>query len=349
MNKYLSLTAVAFLFLGLFALAGGFYVVPETEQVILTQFGQPVGKPVTDAGLHVKVPFIQKVNRFEKRVLEWDGPSTEMPTKDKLYIIVDAFGRWKIADPLQYFLRFRDERSALSRLDDILGSEIRNTLARHELVEAIRTSKSRKPAIDEALASSGALSSSLPQIQYGRVALEDEVAKNAKDKLKELGIELLDVRFKRINYNPGVALKINERMMSERRQIAELYRSEGAGEAAKILGNKEEELKRIESEAYREVQVLQGKADAEATAVYARAYNQSPAAVEFFNFQRSLDLYRSSFQQGTTAVLTTDSDLLKLLKGSGSGVAKTPTPPTAPTPAPPPAAPAPQPATPAVQ
>jgi membrane protease subunit HflC len=265
--------------------------------------------------VHLKIPFIHKVNRFDKRVLEWDGPSTQMPTKDKLYIIVDAFGRWQISDPLQYFLRFRDERSALSRLDDILGSEIRNALARHELVELIRSDKDRKPQADETLAASGVATYALPRIQTGRPALEQEIAKQARPKLAELGIDLLDVRFKRINYNPGVAAKIYERMISERRQIAELFRSEGGGEAAKILGSKERELKQIDSEAYRKVQAIQGKADAEATAIYAEAYNKSPEAREFYSFQRSLEVYRGSLGPATTLVLSTDSPLLELLRG----------------------------------
>ncbi len=331
MKKSLTLLALAAIFLVFFALAGGFYIVPETKQVIVTQFGQPVGKPVTTAGLHLKMPFVQKVEYIDKRVLEWDGPSAEMPTKDKLYIVVDAFGRWRISDPLQYYLRLRDERSAKSRLDDVLGSELRNVIARHELVEVVRTTKERKPVQDEVIAGTGGISGTLPQIRYGRVALEKEVAEQAREKLREFGIDLLDIRFKRINYNPAVSGKIYERMISERRQIAERFRSEGAGEAAKILGNKERELKQIESEAYRKVQVIQGKADAEATAIYAEAFNQSPQAREFYSFQRALDVYRGSFQSGTTLVLTTESGFLKPLKG---GVVVGPTEVKPPSPAP---------------
>lgn len=316
MKKPLTFLALAALLIVFFALAGGFYVVRETQQVIVTQFGQPVGKPVTTAGLHLKIPLIQTVHYIDKRVQEWDGPSAEMPTKDKLYIVVDAFGRWRISDPLQYFLRLRDPRSAISRLDDVLGSELRNVVARHELVEVVRTTKDRKPIQDEMLASTGGISGTLPPIRFGRVALEREVADQAREKLREFGIELLDVRFKRINYNPAVSEKIFERMISERRQIAERFRSEGAGEAAKILGNKERELKQIESEAYRKVQGIQGKADAEATAIYAEAFNQSQEARDFYAFQRTLDVYRGSFQSGTTLLLSTDNGLLQLLKGT---------------------------------
>src|SRR5688572_20195088 len=195
----------------LMAVLGVFYVVPETEQVIITQFGKPVGNPVTTAGLKMKVPLIQDVHRIQKRVLPWDGPTAEMPTRDKLYIVVDAFGRWKIGDPLRFFLRLRDPRSAQSRLDDILGSEMRNTIARHDLVEVVRTTKDRKAAQDAAIVE-GAPGGYLPPIRLGRVTLEKEVFENAKDKLAEFGIDLLDVRFKRINYNPAVAGKIFDRM-----------------------------------------------------------------------------------------------------------------------------------------
>jgi membrane protease subunit HflC len=323
----------AIAFLALLAVSGAFYVVPETEQVVLTQFGKPVGSPVRDAGLHMKVPFIQKVNRLEKRVLGWDGPSTELPTKDKLYIIVDSFGRWRISDPLQFLLRLRDYRTAQSRLDDLIGGEVRNAIARHELVELIRTTKGRQPVIDEAIAAAGGSALAyLPPIQVGRVALEQEVSNEARARLAEFGIELLDVRFKRINYNPAVAAKIFERMISERRQIAERFRSEGAGEAAKILGTRERDIKQIDSEAYRKAQAIQGKADAEATAIYAQAFNGSPEAREFYYFTRALESYRTAFQRGTTVVMTTEDGFLRFLKGDTA------------TPAPPSPAPAPNPA-----
>jgi membrane protease subunit HflC len=304
-------------------LTGAFYVVSETEQAVITQFGKPVGQPITTAGVHFKTPFVQHVTRFEKRVLEWDGPAEEMATKDKLYIIVDAFGRWRIKDPLQFFLRLRDEPSALSRLNDILGSEMRNTIARHELVELVRTTKNRRAAVDDpaALPSSPIVSgdapapTTLPPIEHGRVALEAEVTKRAGEKLAEFGIELLNIRFKRVNYNPAVSAKIFERMMSERRQIAERFRSEGAGEAARVIGRKERDLKEIESEAYRKVQVLEGKADAQAIAIYAEAFNGTPEARDFYAFQRALETYRTAFARGTTVVLTTDSGFMRLWKG----------------------------------
>jgi membrane protease subunit HflC len=310
-----------FLFIGVFivllAVSGAFYTVSETEQVIITQFGKPVGEPITQAGLHFKTPFIQEVNRIEKRVLEWDGPVAEMPTKDKLYIVVDTFARWRISNPAQFFIRLSDTRRAQSRLDDILGSETRNTVARHELVEMIRTTKDRKAAVDETLAAgSGSVATGLPPIQFGRVALEKEITDEARGKLAEFGIELLDVRFKRINYNPAVSSKIYDRMTSERRQIAERFRSEGEGEAAKIIGSKERDLKEIESKAYREVQTIEGKADAEATGIYAKAFNQSPEARDLYEFQRTLDTYKTSFQSETTLILSTQSSFLRFLKSA---------------------------------
>ncbi|MCE9609930.1 MAG: protease modulator HflC [Chthoniobacter sp.] len=288
------------------------YTVLETEQVIITQFGQQIGTPVTAAGLHWKVPFIQTVNRIEKRILEWDGPTANMTTEDKLYIDVDAFARWRITDAHTYFVRLTDERRAKDRITNILGSETRNSIARHQLVEIIRTQRDRKPVVDASLDAS--LGTTLPEIRFGRAVLETEILEAAKPALKDYGIELLDVRFKRINYNPGVAAKIYGRMISERQQIAARFRSEGEGEAAEILGKRERDLAQIESEAYRKVQEVQGKADAEATAIYAAAYGQTPEAREFYSFTRTLETYRTVFARETTLVLTTDSALLHLFK-----------------------------------
>ena len=288
------------------------YTVLETEQVIITQFGRQIGAPVTTAGLHWKTPFIQTVNSIEKRILRWDGPSADMPTEDKLYIDVDTFARWRITNAQQYYIRLRDERTAQSRINNILGSETRNSVARHQLVEIIRTQRDRKPVVDASI--DAGVSNVLPEIRFGRAALEAEILAAAKPTLAEDGIELLDVRFKRINYNPGVAAKIYSRMVSERQQIASRYRSEGEGEAAEILGKRERDMAQIESEAYRKVQEIQGKADAEATAIYAAAYGQTPEAREFYTFNRSLETYRTVFERDTTLVLTTDSTLLRLFK-----------------------------------
>ena len=254
MNRFIYI-ALAVLFSLLIVAYEAFYTVNETEQVIMTQFGKPVGGIVNEAGLKLKIPFIQKVNRIEKRILLWDGSANDMPTKDKLYITVDTFGRWRIKDPLQYFLRLRDERSAQSRLEDILGSETRNAVAKHELIEIVRTTKDRTPAVDPLLAEADV--GKLLPIKRGRRQIEEDIFSAASVKLAEFGIELLDIRFKRINYNESVRQKIYARMISERQQIAERFRSEGAGEAAKIIGNKEKDLQRIESEAYRKIQSIQ--------------------------------------------------------------------------------------------
>ena len=308
-----------------FVLFNAFYTVGEAQQVILTQFGKPVKEPVTEAGLKMKVPFIQEVNRIDKRVLPWDGSPSDMPTKDKLYISVDLFARWRIVDPLAYFLRLRDERSALSRLDDILGSETRNAIAKHELIEIVRTTKGRVPLKDATLVENKAdradtnnVVGSLVPIQKGRVLVEQEIYKAAAEKLKVFGVELLDIRFKRINYNASVEPKIYERMISERRQIAERFRSEGNGEAARIRGNMTRDLNRIQSEAYRQVEDIRGKGDAEATEIYAKAYNQSQAAADFYAFTRTLEAYQAVMTADTSLILSTDSDIFRLLKGTSA-------------------------------
>ncbi|MFH1130720.1 MAG: protease modulator HflC [Pseudomonadota bacterium] len=297
--------------------SGVFYVMDETEQVVVTQFGKPVGEPVKEAGLRVKVPFIQTVNRLDKRILEWDGVPVEMPTKDKTYIKVDTFARWRICDPLQFFLRLRDERSAQSRLDDILGSETRNAIANHPLIEVIRTDKNREPK-REAIIAGGPASSIgiLPPIDSGRSKIEHVIFSEATGKLKVFGIELLDVRFKRINYNPDVQNKIYERMISERQQIAERFRSEGQGEAARILGRRSRELREIESEAYRTAQKIMGDADAKATEIYAKAYNQSKASAMFYEFLKTLETYEKVIDKDTILLLSTKSDLFKILKSA---------------------------------
>ncbi len=301
-------------FVVLTVLVNSLYIVRETEQVILTQFGRPVGEPVTAAGLHFRIPFIQKPNRLEKRIMAWDGRPNDMPTKDKLYITVDTFARWRISDPLQYFLRLRDERSAQSRLDDILGSETRNAVAKHELIEIIRTTADRTPAIDESLAEAGTTVVQLLPIEKGRARIETEILGKAEGKLADFGISLLDIRFKRINYNQNVQEKIYDRMISERMQIANRFRSEGEGEAEIIMGEKERDLRKIESEAYKKIQDIKGQADARATEIYARAYNQSPEALELYTFIKSLETYNRVLDQNTTLILSTQSDLFQYLK-----------------------------------
>lgn len=315
----------------LIVLSSSLYTVSEVEQVIITQFGNPVGEPVKEAGLHFKVPFVQMVNRFEKRVLEWDGPATKMPTKDKVYIVADTFGRWRITEPLLFLQQLRDERSAQSRLDDILGSETRTVIARHDFIEAVRTSKERKAVRDDTVSTTlDSRIGVLPTITRGRTELEHEILASAMPKVRGLGIELLDVRFKRLNYNDSVSATIYERMISEREQIADRYRSEGEGEAAKIGGTKERELLTISSGAYRKVQEVQGMADAQATEIYAKAYNKSPEAVELFRFLATLDAYKKAITPDTRLILTTDSDFLRLFKSETGEVPPAPALPGAP-------------------
>lgn len=292
------------------------YTVNQAEQVIVTQFGRPIGDPVTEPGLHFKLPFVQQVNSFDKRYLAWDGPMVEMSTKDKTYVQVDTFARWRITDPMRYYLRLRDERSAQSRLEDILGSETRTAIARHELIEVVRTDKDRKPFVDEtlgALAGEGTLGQLRP-IRVGRVAIEKSVFDAAAPKLEEFGIELLDVRFKLINYNQQVLERIYQRMISERLQIAQRFRSEGEGEAARINGNKERDINEIKSTAYKRVQEIQGEADAKATEIYAKAYSQNSESAKFYKFLKSMETYRKVIDADASIVLSTDSELFGLLK-----------------------------------
>ena len=323
MNKRgcLWMAVIAGAFLAFRVVLGCFYTVHQIEQVIITQFGKPVHDPITEPGLHFKLPLIQEVNRIDKRFLEWDGLPVAIPTRDKTYIHVDTYGRWRISDPMTYFVRLRDERSAQSRLEDILGSETRNAIAKHDLIEIVRTDKERKPLHDETLkvgpVGMGTIGV-LPPIAFGRLKIEDEIKKAAAVKLKEFGVELLDLRLRRVNYNPDVLDRIYQRMISERRQIAQRFRSEGEGEAARIAGQKERDLNEIQSTAYRKVQEIRGEADAKATEIYARAYTQNAQAAEFYTFIKSMETYRRILTKESTLILATDSDLFSLLKRAGA-------------------------------
>lgn len=291
------------------------YTINQAEQVIITQFGSPIGDPIVTPGLHFKKPLIQTINSFDKRYLQWDGPMVEVSTRDKKYIQVETFARWRIVDPMKYYLRLKDERSAQSRLEDILGSETRTSIGRHELIEVVRTDKDRKPLQDETgpVTGDGTLGV-LGKITVGRVSIEKDIFNAASPKLTEFGIELLDVRFKRINYNGQVLERIYQRMISERLQIAQRFRSEGAGEAARITGNKDRDIAEINSDAYKKVLEIQGEADAKATEIYSTAYTQKPEAAAFYKFMKSMDIYRKIINERTTLVLSTDSELFSLLK-----------------------------------
>jgi len=282
------------------------FIVKETEQVIITQFGKPVGSPILQPGIHFKIPFIQKANFFDRRFLEWDGNPNQIPTKDKRFIWVDTYARWRIADPLLFFQRVRDERGAQSRLDDILDGETRNAIANNNLVELIR-STNREYQTDEELTGAEE-GTALLKIKYGRNKLTRAIIKAAAPRTLELGIELLDLRCKRINYVQEVQRKIFERMISERKRIAEKYRSEGQGEASKILGEKARELKRIQSEAYKTAQEIIGKADAEATAIYAGAYNRNSESREFYRFLKTMETYKTTLSDKDWLFLSTKGD-----------------------------------------
>jgi modulator of FtsH protease HflC len=315
-KSYFAAAAVIVIVIFLFLVfSGAFYTVDQTEQVILTQFGQPVGNPITEPGLHFKIPFVQNVNSLDKRFLEWDGAPVAIPTRDKTYIHVDTFARWRIEDPKLYFVRLRDERSAQSRLDDILGSETRNSIAKHDLIEIVRTDKNRQPVHDETLKGgpTGTIGL-LPPIEFGRLKIEEEIKAAAAEKLAQFGLAVLDFRIKRVNYNPDVLARIYQRMISERLQIAQRFRSEGEGESARIAGQRERDLNEIQSNAYLQVQQIRGESDAKATEIYARAYTQNPEAAEFYTFLKTLETYHKVFTKDSTLVLSTDSDIFALLR-----------------------------------
>lgn len=284
---------------------GAFYVVPETHQVVITMFGKPIGDPVDTPGLKLKAPFLHKANFFDKRFLEWDGDPNQIPTEDKRFIWVDSYARWRITDPLLFFQRLRDERGAQSRLDDILDGETRNTIAKHKLIEAVRTSNR-----EFAQGSDLPLEEVPGTILFGRETLEKEVLLAAQQRTLDLGIEILDFRFKRINYEEGVRNEVYARMISERRRIAEQYRSEGAGEAARINGDRDRDLKEITSEAYREAQEVKGKADAEAADIYAAAYSKD---ADFYRFLKTMEVYKTTLDEGTLLLLSTDGEFLRYL------------------------------------
>ena len=284
------------------------YTVSETEQVIITQFGEPVGDPVVAPGLHFKIPFIQRSNFFEKRFLEWDGNPNQVPTRDKRFIWVDTYARWRIVDPLLFFQRLRDERGAQSRLDDILDGETRNAVARHDLIELVRSSN-RDPA--DVLIESEEEEAILERIDRGRLEVTRTILDTAAGRTADLGIELLDFRFKRINYVEEVQQDVFARMIAERQRIAEEFRSEGQGESARIHGERERELAQIQSEAYRRAEELRGEADANATRIYAEAYNRDE---DFYAFTKSLETYEATMDPDTLFILGTDSELLRFLE-----------------------------------
>lgn len=310
MKSILTLIGVIFALVIAGFLSGGVYVVDETKQVVITQFGDPVGDPVTTAGLKFKVPFIQQANYFEKRLLEWDGDPNQIPTRDKKYIWVDTYARWKIADPLKFLQSVGNEIGAHARLDDIVNSATRDIVTGHLLVEAVRDTN-RILELEEIKENVAVAEEALEHIDKGRKILEGLVLEKARKLAPQYGIELVDVRIKRINYVEDVRRKVYERMIAERKRAAEQYRSEGQGKSAEIEGQLGKELKQITSEAYRKAQVLKGDADAEALKIYADAYSKDP---EFYSFTKTLETYEQTIDDKSTVILTTDSDYYKYLK-----------------------------------
>lgn len=310
MNKLKGISLIVLIGITLLIALDGFYVVDETEQVIITQFGDPIGEAVTTPGMKFKVPFIQTANYFDKRYLEWDGDRNQVPTKDKKFIFVDSYARWQITDPLQFFKRLRDERGAQSRLDDILDGETRNAIASQDLVEVVR-STNRDPNADATTIE--VIEDSLERIAVGRDSIQVQIQKLANERASDLGLAILDFRFKRINYVEEVRQTVYDRMISERNRIADKFRSEGQGEAARINGEKERELKSIQSEAFRKAQEIKGRADAEAANIYANAYDQSNSSRELYSFIRSMEAYQNVFDNQTSIILSTDSDFYRYL------------------------------------
>jgi membrane protease subunit HflC len=291
------------------------YTVSEWEQVIITQFGEPIGEAIDTPGLKFKLPLVQDVNRFDKRWLEWDGEASEMPTKEKTYIYVDTYARWRIVDPLKFFESVRDERSAQSRLDDIIDSETRNVIAAHNLIEVVRISnrefvQSSDLKVGRAFGDSDG---QVPDISEGRDKLTRLILKKAQVVMPEYGIELVDLQFQRVNYTASVKMKVFERMIQDRKSIAAAYRSEGEGESARIRGDKERELKTIESTAFREAEKIRGAADAESTDIYAEAYERDP---KFYRLIKSLDSYRNSIDENSVIMLSSDSEYFEPLVNS---------------------------------
>lgn len=297
---------------GIFLAYNAAYMVDETEQVVITQFGKVVGEPITSPGLNFKLPFFQKANIFAKNLLTWNGIPGQVPTQDKTYIYVDSFARWKIVDPVKFIQTVNNETSAIDRLNGIIDPAVRNLITSHPLVETVRNTDRSMDTFEYDI------DENVQRVQYkinlGRDEITRLIVEQASEKLKEFGIELVDVKIKRINYIDNVRQAVYERMIAERKQIAEKYRAEGAGEASNIRGEKEKELQVIKSQAYRDAQKIKGDADAEAARIYASAYGADP---EFYSFVKSLEVYRESLKKDTTLILSTSSDFMKYLKGIG--------------------------------
>jgi membrane protease subunit HflC len=293
----------------LIGLNSSVFIVQEKDQVVITQFGKPVGEAITEPGMYLKLPLIQDANYFEKRYMEWNGDPNQVPTKDKKFIFVDTYARWQITDPLQFFKRLTNERNAQSRIDDILDGETRNFIANNDIEEAVRSSN-RVPESSD----TGIIGDSLAKIYVGRDSIQNMILVSANKQATQLGIKILDFRFKRINYVQEVQKQVYERMKSERFRIADKFRSEGQGEASRINGEKERELKNIQSLAFRDAEIIKGKADATAASIYAEAYNKSSQSRDLYSFLKSMETFEKTFDDKTSIFISTDSELYKYLK-----------------------------------
>ena len=306
-------TGIIFIVVLLIVISSALYILDERQQVIITQFGDPVGDAISNAGLHIKIPFIQKVHYFEKRILEWDGDPKQIPTSDKRYIWIDTFSRWKIVDPLKFYQTVRNETFAHGRLDDIISGTTRDVISSNSLIELVRNSN-RELIFSQEYETSSLEGVKEEPIDFGRNKIADKIFESSKSLVAEYGIELIDVNIKRINYVEEVRMKVYERMISERNKIAAKYRSEGQGNSAEILGKMQRELDQIQSEAYETAQKIIGKADAKAIKIYADAYNRDP---EFYQFLKTLETYEKTIDEKNTLIMTTDSDYYKYIKKAG--------------------------------
>ena len=313
MNKLIYIIAVPVVLVVILFASGAAYTIDETRQVVITQFGQPIGSPIRDAGLHFKMPFIQQANYFEKRILEWDGNSNQIPTKDKRYIWVDTTARWKIVNALKFLQSVTNETGAHARLDDVIDSATRDFVTSHNLVEAVRNTNRlmEEGVIADAGDEFVFFDDDIERINVGRENLTRQILVQASQIVPQYGIELIDVRIKRINYVKEVQERVYERMISERKRAAEQYRSEGQGRRAEIQGQTIKELDQISSEAYRIAEEKKGAADAEATKIYADAYNEDP---EFYGFLKTLETYKDTIDKDTSIILSTDSEYYEYLK-----------------------------------
>jgi len=315
LKRILQIVAAVIVVFAILAFIDSTYVVEEGQQGFVTQWGNPAGPERTNAGLYWKLPLVQHVNYFDHRILEWDGNANLVSTRDKRLIYVAPYARWRIVRPIQFFQKFRDERNAISRMDDVLDGATKTTVANHELADIVR---SRVRVAEDDSSKSGSLASQeqsrLVDFSFGREKIENEIKQLAASTITEWGCELLDVRLQRVKYEPENLVKITSRMSAERLSVAEKYRSEGKGEADRILGERDKELKRLLSGAYRKSQEIRGDADAAASRIYAAAYTQQKDAAEFYQFITLLDLYPRLIDPGDTLILSTDNDLLRYLK-----------------------------------